>query len=136
LPGVHKMGAILLIEDDRNVHGLIEKIFPKEDLKVFNRFPRGPDGAAENPGGEWLQVGSPLALEEAIRESLKMGIVAGKDGSIHEFVIGKVEKALIGMILEEERGNQVRAAKRLGINRNTLRKRMKDLRITTKIVTG
>ena len=130
------MGAILLIEDDRNVHGLIEKIFPKEDLMVFNKFPRGPVGAgSESPEGQWLKVGSVLGLEEAVREYLKMGIGTGKDGSIHEFVIGKVERALIGLILEEEKGNQVRAAKRLGINRNTLRKKMKDLRIIPRVVT-
>jgi DNA-binding protein Fis len=131
------MGAILLIEDDRNVHGLIEKIFPKEDLMVFNhKFPHGPEGASsEIPEGQWLKVGSALGLEEAVREFLKRGIGTGKDGSIHEFVIGKVERALIGSILEEEKGNQVRAAKRLGINRNTLRKKMKDLRIIPRVVT-
>jgi DNA-binding protein Fis len=40
------------------------------------------------------------------------------------------------MVLEEERGNQVRAARRLGINRNTLRKKMKDLQIITRVVTS
>ena len=131
------MGAILLIEDAQNVHGLIKKIFPKEDLMVFNKFPRGAEGAAsESPEGQWLKVGSTLGLEEAVREYLKMGIDTGKDGSIHEFIIGKVERALIGLILEEEKGNQVRAAKRLGINRNTLRKKMKDLRIIPRVVTG
>ena len=129
------MGAILLIEDDRNIHGLIEKIFPKEDLMVFNKFPRGSERTSESPEGQWLKVGSALGLEEAVREFLKMGIGTGKDGSIHEFVIGKVERALIGLILEEEKGNQVRAAKRLGINRNTLRKKMKDLRIIPRVVT-
>ena len=92
---VYNMGAILLIEDDRNVQGLIEKIFSKEDLRVLKTFPRDQEGASECPGGQWLQVDESLALEEAVREYLKMGIVTGKDGSIHEFVIGKVERALI-----------------------------------------
>jgi DNA-binding protein Fis len=130
------MGAILLIENDQSVRGLIKKIFPKGDLMVFNKFHRAPEGAApESPEGQWLKVGSALGLEEAVREYLKMGIGAGKDGNIHEFIIGKVERALIGLILEEEKGNQVRAAKRLGINRNTLRKKMKDLRIFPRVVT-
>lgn len=130
------MGAILLIEDDRNVHGLIEKILSKEDLRVLKTFPRDQEGASESPEGHWLKVGAPLGLEEAVREYLKLGIGAGKDGSIHEFVIAKIERALIGLILEEEKGNQVRAAKRLGINRNTLRKKMKDLQIMPRVVTG
>jgi two-component system nitrogen regulation response regulator GlnG len=91
--------------------------------------------ASESSEGQWLKLGSALGLEEAVREYLRMGIGTGKDGSIHEFIIGKVERALIGLILEEEKGNQVRAAKRLGINRNTLRKKMKDLRIIPRVVT-
>ena len=40
------MGAILLIEDDQKVQGLIKKIFPKEDLTVLDRIPRAAEGAA------------------------------------------------------------------------------------------
>ena len=130
------MGAILLIEDDRNVHGLIEKFFAKKDLKVLKTFSLDQEEVGESLGAQMLKAGSPLPLEEALREYLRAGIGSGKDGNIHEFVIGRVERALIGLILEEEKGNQVRAAKRLGINRNTLRKRMRDLHIITKIVAG
>lgn len=130
------MGAILLIEDDRNVHGLIEKIFAQKDLKVLKTFSLDQEEIGESLGAQTLKAGPPVALDEALREYLKAGIGSGKEGNIHEFVIGRVERALIGLILEEEKGNQVRAAKRLGINRNTLRKRMKDLHITTKIVAG
>ncbi|MBI5969031.1 MAG: hypothetical protein HY882_14385 [Deltaproteobacteria bacterium] len=35
---------------------------------------------------------------------------------------------------EEGKGNQVRTARRLGINRNTLRKKMKDLQIIPRVV--
>ncbi len=131
------MGAILLIEDDRNVHGLIEKFFRKENLKVLKTFPYDQEESLEKQQGDQSsKAGMSLALEEAIREYLKKGIDIGSAGTIHEYIIGKVERALIGTVLEEEKGNQVRAAKRLGINRNTLRKRMKDLHITTKVVTG
>ena len=127
----------MLIEDDRNVHGLIEKIFPKGDLKVLKTFSYDREKALENEQvGQSAKAGMPSALEEAVREYLKKGVDIGSEGTIHEYIIGKVEKALIGTVLEEEKGNQVRAAKRLGINRNTLRKRMKDLHITTKVVTG
>ena len=74
-------------------------------------------------------------MEEVLREVLKSEVQTGNADHIHESVIGKVERALIGMVLEEERGNQVRAARRLGINRNTLRKKMKDLHIITRVIT-
>ena len=74
--------------------------------------------------------------EEAVRAFLREEVKKNSWGTIHEAIIGKIDKALIGMILEEEKGNQVRAAKRLGINRNTLRKKMKDLQITTRVITG
>ncbi len=44
---------------------------------------------------------------------------------VHELIMGKVEKPLIIQVLRRVGGNRIKAAKILGINRNTLRKRMK-----------
>lgn len=44
---------------------------------------------------------------------------------LHCLIIGKVEKPLIAQVLRRTGGNQVHAARILGINRNTLRKKMK-----------
>jgi len=41
----------------------------------------------------------------------------------------RVEKPLITHVLRKTEGNQVRAASLLGINRNTLRKKIKELGI-------
>ena len=128
------MGRILVIEDDRNIQGLIEKIFPKEKLKVIQTASRKKGNPEDQSFSVWENPSS-SSLEAAIQAFLREEVNRNSWGTIHEAVIGKVEKALIGMVLEEEKGNQVRAAKRLGINRNTLRKKMKDLRITTRVVT-
>ena len=130
-----EMGQILLIEDDRNIQELIEKIFPKDRLKVIKTASRtkGPLGISADSGSQDF---SPASLEEAVRAFLREEVNKNSWGTIHDVVIGKIEKALIGMILEEEKGNQVRTAKRLGINRNTLRKKMKDLQITTRVIAG
>ena len=52
--------------------------------------------------------------------------------NLYETVIPEVEKALITMVLKETRGNQIKAAKLLGINRNTLRDKIKKLKISVK----
>lgn len=44
---------------------------------------------------------------------------------LHDMIIKKVEKPLLAQILRRTGGNQVHASKILGINRNTLRKKMK-----------
>lgn len=45
--------------------------------------------------------------------------------NVHELIISKAEKPLLIQILRRVGGNQVQAAKILGINRNTLRKKIK-----------
>jgi len=127
------MGAILLIEEDRNVRSILEKIFPRDNPKTLRTLTLGKERYVGNQSGEETPS---LVFEEIVRGYLREQLGTESNGSIHEHIIGKVEKALIGLVLEEEKGNQVRAAKRLGINRNTLRKKMKKLCIRTRVVTG
>jgi two-component system nitrogen regulation response regulator GlnG len=54
----------------------------------------------------------------------------GSDGPYWELV-ARLERALISEALARSGGNQIRAARRLGINRNTLRKKMTELGIDT-----
>ncbi|HDH53489.1 MAG TPA: hypothetical protein ENH24_03280 [Nitrospirae bacterium] len=52
--------------------------------------------------------------------------------NLFDMVIPEVEKSLILMVMKETRGNQIKAAKLLGINRNTLRSKIKKLGIKVK----
>ncbi|MHB1085107.1 MAG: helix-turn-helix domain-containing protein [Thiobacillus sp.] len=45
---------------------------------------------------------------------------------IYSMVVSAVEKPLLVYILDRSEGNQTRAADMLGINRNTLRKKMRE----------
>jgi two-component system, NtrC family, nitrogen regulation response regulator GlnG len=49
--------------------------------------------------------------------------------NLYDMVLHQMERPLIEIVLEKTRGNQVRTAEILGINRNTLRKKIKTLEI-------
>lgn len=68
-------------------------------------------------------------LEQKISEFVvKMKSAGGKD--LYPLLIREIERHLIRLILKEAGGNQVKAAKILGINRNTLRNKIKELKIS------
>ncbi len=50
-------------------------------------------------------------------------------GSVYNMVLNKVEKSLLETILVHTSGNQTRSAKILGLNRNTLRKKLKQYQL-------
>ena len=52
-----------------------------------------------------------------------------RPGAIYNMVLCSVEKPLIEVVLARVDGNQTQAAQLLGLNRNTLRKKMKAYRI-------
>ena len=49
--------------------------------------------------------------------------------SVYDMVIRNVERPLLETVLDRAEGNQTIAAEMLGINRNTLRKKMLSLKI-------
>ena len=76
-----------------------------------------------------------LSLEEIIRHKLVdyFRRMEGVDvDNLYSLVIERVERPLIELTLKKTKGNQIRAAQLLGINRNTLRKKITDLRIELK----
>jgi two-component system nitrogen regulation response regulator GlnG len=82
------------------------------------------------PGGKALGVAS---LSEIVCDHLT-GYFASQPGGappdgLFDRVMAEVERPLIKLTLAATRGNQLRAARMLGLNRNTLRKRIHDLDI-------
>ena len=75
----------------------------------------------------------PATLAAAIEAHLTSYFAAAPDGlpapGLHDRVMDEVERPLISITLGATRGNQLRAAEILGLNRNTLRKRIRDLGI-------
>lgn len=52
-----------------------------------------------------------------------------KPGYLYDMVISSVEKPLIEVAMQYTKGNQTQAAELLGINRNTLRQKLKHYQI-------
>lgn len=60
------------------------------------------------------------------------GMRNGSARNLHPILISAVERPLIASALRETQGNQIQAAELLGLNRNTLRKKIVDLHIPLK----
>lgn len=88
------------------------------------------------PTKELQQPGTQeMSLEELVDLKLRasMNGIEGLDkGDIHAMVLEQIERPLIRLVLEKCRWNQVKAADVLGINRNTLRKKISELNIEMK----
>ncbi len=73
------------------------------------------------------------SLGEAAERHLKDYFAAHQDAlpspGLYGRVLKEIERPLIEISLAATRGNQIRAAKLLGLNRNTLRKKIRDLDI-------
>jgi two-component system, NtrC family, nitrogen regulation response regulator GlnG len=82
-------------------------------------------GDPEAPSGEGLAA--------AVERHLKGYFAAHKGGvpaaGLYDRVLHEVERPLIVLTLRATRGNQIRAAHLLGLNRNTLRKKIRELDI-------
>jgi two-component system nitrogen regulation response regulator GlnG len=70
-------------------------------------------------------------LEVKMGEFVK-GMRNGSAKNLHPILISAVERPLITSALRETGGNQIQAAELLGLNRNTLRKKIVNLQIPLK----
>ncbi len=72
-------------------------------------------------------------LGQAVERHIRQVLAGSTDGmptrDIYDQVLAEVERPLIKLTLAATRGNQIKAAAMLGLNRNTLRKKIKDLDI-------
>jgi two-component system, NtrC family, nitrogen regulation response regulator GlnG len=85
-------------------------------------LPIGPVSAAAS-------VAVDASLEEIIERKLVecvRGLREHASANLYDLMVGLVEKPLLRAVLRETGGNQVRAAQILGINRNTLRKKLTE----------
>jgi two-component system nitrogen regulation response regulator GlnG len=82
--------------------------------------------SAQSPAG-------PETLARSVERHIKEFFVTHNDGvgvtDLYDKILAEVERPLIRLTLGVTRGNQIKAAAMLGLNRNTLRKKIRDLEI-------
>jgi len=74
-------------------------------------------------------------LESLCTELVSMGLsdVNTTEGELYERVVKMVEKELISQVLRVSQGTQTKAASKLGINRNTLHKKIEDYGLASEV---
>jgi len=143
-------------ENDKNVHKISKSV-----LDLLMRYPwRGNVRELENcvekvvvlsQGEEFSDKHLPInikifqkehgeagleegeSLDKLAEKIANLGFKAPADGkSIHKRVMGEIEKKLIEKALAESGQKKIKAARLLGINRNTLHKKIKDISVKAK----
>ena len=65
-------------------------------------------------------------LPTMVRQIVRLGIQTLPEGALHDRLVGDIERELIGQVMCDCEQVQVKAAQRLGINRNTLHKKLAE----------
>ncbi len=71
-------------------------------------------------------------IDACVRESLEQyfkDLRGAEPHSMHDMLIQTVEKPLLDVVMQQAQGNQSKAAEWLGMNRNTLRRKLLDHKI-------
>jgi len=148
LEDVAELAHYFLFRFDRELNMDMRGIAP-EVLEIFQAYP-WPGNVRELQGAvkqAMLNASGHLVLPEFLPESVRVRptpavtsgnevrdlptlierLLHGSDGQLHEKVIAAVERILFAQVLQHTHGNQGKACELLGLNRSTLRHRLRTL---------
>ena len=77
---------------------------------------------------EHVDISEGKPLNHHVKQSIERyfrELNGAQPASVYDMVLREVERPLLEVVMQETNGNQSRAAEVLGINRNTLRKKLK-----------
>jgi Fis family transcriptional regulator len=72
-----------------------------------------------------------MGFEEVVHAKLRTFLRRMDGYDLYDAVIARVERPLLELVLEQTGGNQLKAAHMLGLNRNTLRKKLAEHGLAT-----
>jgi two-component system nitrogen regulation response regulator GlnG len=105
---------------------------PRHALRQASGFVQAMrNGNGRSPNGTGQDLGLENYIEFKLGEFVK-GMKNSSAKNLHHMLISAVERPLISLVLKETNGNQIQAAHLLGVNRNTLRKKITELKIPVK----
>ena len=114
----------------RELENLIQRLaalYSQEVITVEDIKAELADASPENAEDE------EKGLSQTVENRLSAYFSAHADGlpvaGLYQRVLKEVERPLITLTLQATKGNQIRAAEVLGLNRNTLRKKIRELNI-------
>ncbi len=100
-------------------------VMSKKDVLLLDNFSLFNErGLAPNQETQGLSYNYDEAFQNILEPILQDSLTKGS--SLYKSILGKMEKTLIEKVLTKVGGSQTKAAKTLGISRNTLRAKMKE----------
>ncbi len=119
------MITILIANDEKRIREVLSDVLKKEGYAV------SADGWSKN-GAIRIDTAYPdngvSTLTDKVIE-LEKSLYNEKKGVLYKAVLEKVERPMIEYVLDQTDGNQLKASRILGINRNTMRSKIKKLEI-------
>lgn len=117
----------------RELENLVQRLTALYTQDVISLETIEAELAHSSPGSAAEARADEESLSDAIERHLRTYFSAHRDGlpaaGLYGRILHEMERPLIGLSLEATRGNQVQAATLLGLNRNTLRKKIRELDI-------
>jgi len=117
----------------RELENLVQRLAALYSQEVIGLDVVEAELADATPAVQQVEEPQSEGLSSAVERHLKDYFAAHKDGmpsnGLYDRVLREIERPLISLSLSATRGNQIKAAQLLGLNRNTLRKKIRDLDI-------
>lgn len=117
------MTTITIGQDDKKIGGLITQLLRQKGYSVSGN----PQGGIINVSRHDPEIPD-RSLEEKVMEIGELLYDENRE-AIYKTILEKVERALIENTLKRTDGNRLKAARILGINRNTMLAKIRKLNI-------